>query len=478
MREITSADIARITGGRIVGAADGTETVHGKATVDSRAVSPGDLFIAFEGERADGHDFLDKAHAAGAALSLVTRESAVGTEYPAVLVNDPQAAIDALARHELDTARSSADAPTVIALTGSSGKTSTKDLLASILIPVADTIAPVGSRNNELGLPLTVLEASESTRFMVLEMGARGIGHIAHLTQIARPDVSLVLNVGTAHVGEFGSVDNIAVAKSELVSALDSDGVAVLNADDPRVAAMCENTTARVEYFSASSAQGAPVWASDISLSDSATPQFTLHVGNESRPVTLRLTGEHHVSNALAAASAAHAAGVGLDAIVAGLETATTRSPGRMEVTQVRDGITIINDAYNANPDSMKAALKALAHVGRQRRTIAILGEMLELGDGAVKAHDEIGRLAVRLNISKLLVVGQGARAIHNGASLEGSFGGESDYVENVDEARTVLEKIAEPGDAIMLKSSNGAGLARLGEKLVADWSVNGEERE
>lgn len=477
MREITSAQIAHITGGTLVGGATGREIVQGKATVDSRNVEAGDLFVAFKGARVDGHAYVQTAVDNGAALSIVT-VAPEGESSPAVLVDDAQAAVSALAKVTLENARAAGDAPLVIALTGSSGKTSTKDLLASILTPLADTIAPVGSRNNELGLPLTVLEMTDTTKYMVLEMGARGIGHIAHLTDIARPDISIVLNVGSAHVGEFGSVDNIQKAKSELVSALGNNGVAVLNRDDARVAAMRECAAGRIEFFSRGAANSALAYATDVRLSDAATARFTLNVAGETRDVQLRLTGEHHVSNALAAAAAAHIAGIEIDDIASGLESASTRSPGRMEVTEVRDGITLINDAYNANPDSMKAALKALAHVGRTRRAVAVLGEMLELGESTVRDHDDIGRTAVRLNISMLLVVGAGARAIHNGASLEGSFGGESRYVEGLEEARTVLETLVEPGDVVLFKSSNGAGLARLGEDLARDWVENRKERE
>lgn len=477
MRDMTSADIAEVTGGRLIGAATGTERVFGKATVDSRTVDAGDLFVAFDGEHVDGHRFIASAFEAGAALALVTKEDASDPASPAVLVEDAHAALSTLAHHVLEVARAEGNAPTVIALTGSSGKTSTKDLLASILTRIAPTVAPVGSRNNELGLPLTVLEMDDRTRYLVLEMGARGIGHISHLTKIARPDIALVLNVGTAHVGEFGSVENTQRAKSELVTSLDAHGIAVLNADDPRVISMRPTDGAEVRSFSAMGNAEARAWASEVTLTDAATASFMLHLGAQQALVSLNLTGEHHVANALAAAAVADAADVDFAQIVEGLTAATQRSPGRMHVSELERDITLINDAYNANPDSTTAALKALAHLGRTRRTIAVLGEMLELGEGSVKAHDAIGRLAVRLNIAHLIVVGEGARAIHNGACLEGSFGGESTYVETRDEARLVLEKIAEPGDVIMLKSSNGVGLARLGEDLVHEWSKEGNER-
>ncbi|CAM4074556.1 UDP-N-acetylmuramoyl-tripeptide--D-alanyl-D-alanine ligase [Helcobacillus massiliensis] len=469
MLELTAADIAEITGGRLVGGADGSERVTGRAVVDSRTVQTGDLFVAFPGERVDGHRFAEKAMADGAALTLVTRDVGV----PAVQVKDALEAVTELGRRMLQRARTENPDLAVIAITGSSGKTSTKDLLYAMLSRVGETIAPAGSRNNELGLPLTILEATATTRFLVLEMGARGIGHIRHLTEIAPPDISVVLNVGTAHVGEFGGQDAIRIAKQELVEALGADGTAVLNIDDPRVASMADATGARV--LRTGFAADADITAVDVDLDEDAQPSFELRVAGQSRRIRLSLTGEHHVINALSAAGAALAAGLTLDEVADGLETARSRSEGRMQVSHVRDGITIINDAYNANPDSMRTALKALAHLGRTRRTIAVLGEMLELGEESVQMHDSVGRLAVRLNVHQLIVVGSGARAIHNGAHLEGSFGGESRYVDSIDEARSVLETILQSGDIVLLKSSNGAGLAALGEELVKTMST-GEE--
>ncbi len=470
MLETTAAAIAEITGGSLVGGADPDLTVTGAARVDSRLIQPGDLFIAFAGEHADGHDFAAAAHRSGAVLSLLTREADV----PGILVTDPLEAITALATAMLTRARAENDRLTVIGITGSSGKTSTKDLLNAILSPVAETIAPAGSRNNELGLPLTILELTANTRFLVLEMGARGIGHIRHLTEIARPDISVVLNVGSAHVGEFGSVDNIRIAKQELVEALTEDGTAVLNLDDPRVAQMASASAGRV--IGTGFAADAEVTAENLRVDDAARPAFTLITPAGSAEVQLQLTGEHHVSNALQAAAAALAAGVDGEQIASGLRSATSRSHGRMQVNEVDRGITIINDAYNANPDSMRTALKALAHLGRTRRTIAVLGEMLELGEDSIRLHDEVGRLAVRLNITHLIAVGDGARAIHNGAHLEGSFGGESQWVDSIQSARDVLETMMQPGDVVLLKSSNGVGLARLGDQLVQDLTTSTRE--
>ena len=478
MLHITTREIAEITGGSLVGGASGDEQVTGAARIDSREVGEGDLFAAFLGEHVDGHDYLDAARTAGATAALVTEDR--GT--PAVRVADVREALSALARAQLESARTENPDLVVLAVTGSAGKTGTKDLLGTILSAAGETIAPAGSLNNELGLPLTVLRLTSATCFLVLEMGARGIGHIAQLTAIARPDISLVLNVGSAHLGEFGSVEAIATAKGELVEALAPEGRAILNAEDRLVAAMAERSAAQALSwgFHEGTVRGA-----DLTLDDRARIAFDLVVPEGlttlkgapvpagTFPVRPDLMGEHQAANVLAALTGALAAGVDPTAATAALDGATLASGHRMEVLRA-GGAIVINDAYNANPDSMKQALKTLAHLGRTHRTIAVLGEMLELGPDAVRLHDEIGRLVVRLNISQLYVVGDGAAPIHHGASLEGSFGGESEYVDTVDEALAVLERTVRPGDAVLMKSSRDAGLRWLAQPLVEHLDQHG----
>ncbi|MFC0675491.1 UDP-N-acetylmuramoyl-tripeptide--D-alanyl-D-alanine ligase [Brachybacterium hainanense] len=472
MLRTDAAEIARLTGGALIGGASGAETVTGSARIDSRAVEAGDLFAAFDGEHVDGHRFVGAAREAGAALCLVSRE----VDVPAVLVDDVEAALSALAAAQLAAARTLHPQLQVIAVTGSAGKTGTKDLIGQLLAPLGPTVAPPGSPNNELGLPLTVLSLDESTRFLVLEMGARGIGHIAHLTAIAPPDISLVLNVGTAHLGEFGSVEAIAQAKGEIIEALGSEGRAVLAAEDSRVAQMASRSAAPVLTWGLE--QG-DLQAHDIDLDELARPTFTLVLTREvtradgtviaagSAPVALRTTGEHQVHTALASAGAALLAGADLSAVATGLSTAEAVSAQRMEMRRAGD-VLVVNDAYNANPDSMRLALRTLAHLGRGRRTFAVLGEMLELGEDAVRLHDEIGRLAVRLNVTRLIVVGPGAAPIHQGACLEGSFGGESTYVGTLDEALAVLEREVRGGDVVLLKSSRDSGLRTLAPRILA----------
>lgn len=471
MLQITAREIADITGGRLVAGATGDELVTGTARIDSRDVARGDLFAAFLGERVDGHDYVGAAQEAGAALALVARETTV----PAVLVADVRTALWDLARAQLERARQENPELVVLAITGSAGKTGAKDLLGTILRTAGETIAPAGSFNNELGLPLTVLRLGAGTRFLVLEMGARGIGHIAQLTDIARPDISLVLNVGSAHLGEFGSVEAIARAKGELVEALAPEGRAVLNAEDRLVAGMAGRSAAPVVTWGFTTGD---VRGQDLVLDDDARVSFTLVVpeglqtlrgepiGAGSFPVRPDLLGEHQAANVLAALTAALSAGADPAAATAALDGAKLATGQRMEALRA-GGVLVIDDAYNANPDSMRQALKTLAHLGRGHRTIAVLGEMLEMGPDSVRLHDEIGRLAVRLNIGQLYVVGDGAAPIHHGASLEGSFGGESEYLDTVDEALAVLERVVAPGDVVLLKSSRDAGLRQIARPLV-----------
>jgi UDP-N-acetylmuramoyl-tripeptide--D-alanyl-D-alanine ligase len=453
------AEIASAVGGSLSEVPDGA-TVSGAVTIDSRAVEPGGLFVALPGERVDGHDYVGQAVRSGAAAALTARPVAGS---PCVVVDDPQAALGKLARYVLDRLPEL----TVIGLTGSQGKTSTKDLIAQLVEPLGPTVAPKGSFNNEIGHPLTALRCDEKTRFLVAEMGAAQIGDIRYLAGITPPRIGLVLNVGVAHIGRFGGQDQIAVAKGEMVEALAADGVAVLNADDARVAAMAARTTARVLTFG----EQGDVRATGVALDESGRAGFTLHVGGQQHPVRLQLVGEHQVSNALAAAAVAHAVQLEPERIAAGLSAATAQSRWRMEITDAPAGFTVINDSYNANPDSMRAALKALVAIGRARgaRTWAVLGEMRELGAASEAEHDAIGRLAVRLDVNRLVAVGEAARPTHLGAALEGSWGEESVYAENIDSAVELLRRELRPGDVVLVKASRGASLDRLAAALLGE---------
>jgi UDP-N-acetylmuramoyl-tripeptide--D-alanyl-D-alanine ligase len=444
---------------------DGTLTGTGEVVVtgaaaDSRAVQPGDIFVAIEGARVDGHAFVGQAAAAGAVAMLSRRAGAL----PAVLVPDPVAALGRLAAHVV------ADLPAlaIVGVTGSSGKTTTKDLLAAVLALRGPVVAPVGSLNTEVGLPLTAIRCDGGTRTLIAEMGSRGIGHVAYLCEIAPPDVGVVLNVGSAHVGEFGSRELIARAKGELVEALPAHGTAVLNADDPLVARMVGRTDANVLTYGM--AHSADLRITDLTLDAAARPSFGLLLGEQEGHVDLRLSGEHNAGNAAAAAAAGCALGLPLAQVCAALSEASLPSRWRMEVREAPGGFTVVNDAYNANPEATTAALKALAEMGRATggRTWAVLGEMKELGPASADEHDTIGRLAVRLNIGGLVVVGEGARAMHLAAAHEGSWNGESQWVPDVATATEAITAAVAPGDVVLVKASRSVGLEAVADALLA----------
>ncbi|MEV5319725.1 UDP-N-acetylmuramoyl-tripeptide--D-alanyl-D-alanine ligase [Streptomyces sp. NPDC052687] len=457
MIALSLAEIAEVVGGQTYDIPDPSVLVTGPVVRDSREAGPGSLFVAFVGERVDGHDFAPQVVAAGAAAVLGSRPVGV----PAIVVDDVQAALGALARHVVTKLGT-----TLIGLTGSAGKTSTKDLLAQVLRRKAPTVFTPGSLNNEIGLPLTALSATEETRFLVLEMGARGIGHIRYLTELTPPKIGLVLNVGSAHIGEFGGREQIAQAKGELVESLPEDGTAVLNADDPYVRAMASRTKAKVLLFG--EADEADVRAENVRLTDTGQPSFTLHTPSGCSDVTMRLYGEHHVSNALAAAAVAHELGMSAEEIATALSEAGSLSRWRMEVTERPDGVTVVNDAYNANPESMKAALRALVAMGKGRRTWAVLGKMAELGDESLAEHDAVGRLAVRLNVSKLVAVGgREAAWLQLGAYNEGSWGEESVHVSDAQAAVDLLRSELRPGDVVLVKASRSVGLEKVAEALL-----------
>lgn len=468
MIPLTLAEVARAVGGSMHDIPDMDVRVTGPVVRDSREAVSGALFAAFAGDRADGHDYAAQVVEAGAVAVLATRPVGV----PAIVVDDVQRALGALAQHVIEHLGA-----TVVALTGSAGKTSTKDLVAQLLQKVGPTVWTPGSFNNEIGLPLTALSADESTRHLVLEMGARGIGHIRYLTGLTPPRIGVVLNVGTAHIGEFGGREQIAQAKGELVEALPEEsagGVAVLNADDPLVRAMASRTKARIVYFgTAAAGSDAEVLAEDISLNDRGQAVFTLRTPSGCAGVTLRLYGEHHVSNALAAAAVARELGMPVEEIASALSTAGTLSHWRMEVTERPDGVTVVNDAYNANPESMRAALRALAAMGRSARarggrTWAVLGQMAELGGESLAEHDAVGRLAVRLNVSKLVAVGGIEAAwLQMGAYNEGSWGEESVHVSDAEAAIDLVRSEVRPGDVVLVKASRSVGLESVALALI-----------
>ena len=475
MIEMTLAEVAGVTGGtlhRLTEEQAATTTVTA-VEFDSRAVGPGGLFLALPGERVDGHDFARGAVTRGAAAVLAGRE----VDAPAVIA--PQAgvrdahtylgsvdpdgygaavlgALGRLARHVLGAVPGLA----VVGVTGSAGKTSTKDLLAAVLTPLGRTVAPPESFNNELGTPYTALRVDASTRHLVLEFSARGAGHIAALCAVAPPRIGVVLNVGSAHLGEFGSRAGIAAAKGELVEALPPGdlpggrgGVAVLNADDDLVLAMRSRTPARVVTFGRSAT--ADVRAEDVRL-DAGRASFRLVTPAGAADVALRLVGGHQVSNALAAAAVALELGAGPEQIAAALSAATPASRWRMEVTDRADGVTVVNDAYNANPEAMTAAISALASVaGPDRRSWAVLGPMAEIGDGAAQAHAATTRDARAAGVGRVVAVGAP------------DYGPDAEHVDDVDAALELLRAEVGPGDVVLVKASRSAGLERVAAGLL-----------
>ena len=450
------SDVARLTGGRLAPDTDPRAVVTGPVVIDSRRVTPGGLFVALVGEHVDGHDFAVDAVRAGAVAVLAAREVGV----PAVVVDDPQHALGLLAAGML----ARADHCTVLGVTGSSGKTSTKDLLAQVLAHYGPVVAPENSFNNELGLPLTVLSVDEQTTTLVCEYSARGTGHIAYLCTIAPPQIGVVLNVGSAHLGEFGSLDAIATAKGELVEALPADGNAVLNADDARVRAMADRTSARVVLFG--TAPDADVQLSDVELDDLARPTFRLHTDAGDAQVRLQLSGEHHAMNAAATAAAALCRGLALDDIVAGLEAAGVRSAHRMDVRQRSDGLLVVDDAYNANPESMRAALDAFSRLAAGRRRWAVLGEMRELGDESVALHREVGDVVAATGVDELLAVDAAAPIAESAQSQ--AWSGRARVVPDAAAATAVLTAELRSTDAVLVKASNSLRLWEVADQILA----------
>ncbi|QPK78507.1 UDP-N-acetylmuramoyl-tripeptide--D-alanyl-D-alanine ligase [Corynebacterium lizhenjunii] len=505
MIELSVKDIAQITGGYLDCVADPSATVTASVEFDSREVRPGGLFVAFPGARVDGHDFAAQAVAAGAVAVLAARPVGI----PAIVVEPTGRPTGAEANadiyaHDVDGSAAavvralSALAQAVVerlpqlnvvGVTGSAGKTSTKDLIATALRADGPTVAPPGSFNNEIGHPYTALRCTQDTRHLVAELSARGVGHIAHLARIAPPRVGVVLNVGSAHLGEFGSRANIAQAKGELVEALPANGTAVLNADDALVAAMAARTPAQVVTFGVDN-QEADYRATDIELDDVARPTFVLHApGLAPTRVRLRVFGRHQVSNALAAVAAARASGMELADIVAALEGHTNASAHRMDVRTRADGVTIIDDAYNANPDSMAAAIAALGYTTASRpdaRSIAVLGEMGELGEDAPAAHAALAHELSKFDVDHLVVVGESPNcvALANAARTQGVAtivaGDSAAATEHVRELlRQAPAGVAdwasrEAKDVVLTKASNVQQLWRVAEALVADGPARG----
>jgi len=470
MIRMTLAEVAAATAGTLYAAHDDTPdtVIDGDVDTDSRLIGTGDVFVAKPGEVTDGHNFVGAVAEAGAALAIVERR--IDAPVSQIVVADAVEALADLARAVVAAVRARGDLR-IVGITGSNGKTTTKNMLARILEGEGETVAPKGSFNNEVGAPLTMLRVRESTRFLVSEFGASGPGEIARLAGLVTPDIGVVLMVGLAHAGGFGGVEETLKAKTELVQAVRPGGVAVLNADDARVVTMADVAASRdvaVRWFGRGAA--AEVRAEDVEVTASGTT-CTIAADGERLTLHLRVLGEHHVMNALAALTAARELGVPLAQAVARLETLEIAERWRMQPLG-SDRVRIINDAYNASPDSMAAALRTLAQIaGPGERKVAVLGAMSELGEFAGEEHDRVGLLAVRLRIERIVVVGRDARRLFLAAVGEGSWDGEAVFFETADDAFDYLREELRDGDRVLVKSSNSAGLRHLGDRLGESFS-------
>lgn len=458
--------LAEVVGGELVWGPE--DTVANGVAIDSRAVQPGAVFIALRGERVDGHDFIADAIAAGARALLVTRETdslipvvreAGRADLAVVRVADPVKAIGDLAAYH----RGRLTCP-VVGITGSTGKTTTKDLLGSVLGRSLRVVVTSGNMNNELGVPLTIMRAGVETQAVVLEMAMRGRGQIAMLCSMTRPTHGLVTNVGETHMELLGSPEAIADAKGELVSAIPADGTVFLNADDSWSARMRSISGARVVTYGLG--DGADVRACDVTVDTAGHPSFRIEFARGTIEATLAVPGRHNAYNAAAAAAVALELGVGPDEIAAGLSDAAL-SPMRMEAFSTAGGITIINDAYNASPSSMRAAVSALMDISVPGRRIAVLGDMAELGSLTELAHFKLGEEVGRAGLDVLVTVGEKASRIADGARAEG-LGDESMHrFADVQEAAGFLVELVMPHDAVLVKASRVIGLEHVVEMLM-----------
>lgn len=464
MIAMSLSEIALATKGELILGSSGASpetTISGLTDTDSRMIKPGDIFVAKPGEVTNGHLFAGKAIENGAALIIVDHQLEVSV--PQILVEDTVVAMGLLATKVVATVRALGKLR-VVGITGSNGKTTTKNLVGEMCSRVGPTVFPRDSFNNEVGAPITMLRVTEDTEFLILELGASKPGHITRLTDMVQPDIAVVLMIGLAHAGEFGGIETTISSKRELVESLGPDGITILNVDDPRVMTMLEAAPGAVTLFGHS--PSADVRISEVESTINGThfaltfPDQTVH------QINFRVLGEHHVMNAAAAASVGLALGFDAKLIVSSLESVEMAEKGRMQILGNAE-IVIINDAYNASPDSMAAALKTLRQIATDRnRTIAVLGEMAELGEFSGEEHDRIALLIVRLGIDELVVVGDRARRLHISAINEGSWDGESKFFSESEQAYDYLANLLESGDIVLVKSSNSAGLRFLAEKL------------
>lgn len=464
MIAISLKEIAEAIGAELIG--DGSTVISGSVETDSRNVTAGSLFVAKPGEVTDGHEFIKDAVDLGAAALIV--EHNVSSDVPQLVVNDSVVALGLLAKYVVSKVKSLGQLK-VIGITGSNGKTTTKNMLREVLSTAGATIAPEESFNNEVGAPYSILKIDENTKFLVVELGAGGPGTVRYLAQMCKPDIGIELKVGLAHAGEFGGIEATEKIKAELVEELTPSGFAILNFDDERVMNMASKTKAKTITFGLGN--GSDYSASDVVISLGGTSFDFRSPDGVKNPVNLKILGEHHVYNALAALSTGEVLGLDRTLAIKALEKMELAEKWRMELNVSSSGLTVINDAYNSSPDSMRAALQTLAQLGRisGKKTVAVMGEMAELGEYAAHEHDAIGRIAVRLNLGQVVVVGKGAKLIHMGASQEGSWDGESQYFDEISNALGYLREMLTGDEIVLVKSSKSANLRFLGDDLLKE---------
>jgi UDP-N-acetylmuramoyl-tripeptide--D-alanyl-D-alanine ligase len=465
MISLSLETIAKVVGGRLIGEAD--LIVSSSVETDSRLVGAGSIFVAKPGENTDGHNFLQNAKDSGAVAAIV-QHLVAHVDLPQIIVANSVSALGDLAKYVVAEVKSKG-ALQIVGITGSNGKTTTKNMLRTIFEKFGETVAPIESFNNEVGAPYSMLRVTESTKYLVVELGAGGRGSISYLANMLEIDLAIELKVGLAHAGEFGSIETTALIKAELVESLSRDAIALLNADDALVAQMQNQTEAKVVWFGSSVSHGYQVSAPSTSLEGTT---FELkYADGEALTVKLQIIGEHHAMNAAASLAAADLLGLDRKVAIEAIAGMPLAEQWRMQVLNRADGLVLINDAYNASPESTRAALRTLAELARQtgRRSVAVLGEMAELGEFSAHEHDQIGRLAVRLNIAQVVVIGVGAKLIHMGASFEGSWDGESQYFEQISDATAFLRGMLTGNDIVLVKSSKSAQLRHLGDELARE---------
>lgn len=420
-------------------------------SLDSRSIKPHELFIAIRGEKFDGHNFIELAKQRGAAAAMV--DYAIDTDLPLVLVQDTRKALGELAKQH----RRQFSIP-IIALTGSCGKTTTKEMIRSILAEVGPVLTNFKNFNNDIGLPLTLLNLNAQHRYAVIEMGANHAGEIAYLTQITQPNVALVTNIGPAHLQGFGSMTGVAQAKSEIFSGLTKKGIAVINADD-KFTDTLQKASASFRSVSFGLSGAYDFSATNLQIDTDGKATFLLHApGAKEMMISLNLPGQHHVMNALAAAAAVSQVGIELAHIKAGLEKMQP-VPGRIIVNKTKLGATLIDDSYNANPSSVAVALKLLAHYSGQR--IFVMGDMGELGQNAVDYHRQIGQLAKELNIDAVYTCGDLSQETAK------AFGVSAKHYPNHQELILALKTHLQKNVTILIKGSRSAQMEKVAAALM-----------